>query len=320
MKKTKLKKSFKRLIYIIIVISLFLSIGIYSTIKIKKQKEYENTYEYKLITIGYNETDTKDIINTFKDKELEFLLNNEVNDNYLKLTKEKYFIYDKFYSYLDYLNNKNISLRDVIERVNTNTNNEYYSISYDTDISKNELMLVNKYYHLDENYTPLNLVTIPTTYAWGDYGSQKVTKDTYDAFLKLWNASHDNGFYLMVSSSYRTYQKQQEVYDAYRKSQGEDYADSIAARPGYSEHQTGYSLDIFEKGYVQKDFQNSDSYEWLKNNAHKYGFIERYPMDKEEITGYNFESWHYRYVGVDVATYIYNNNITFDEYYTYFVN
>ena len=69
----------------------------------------------------------------------------------------------------------------------------------------------------------------------------------------------------------------------------------------------------------QKTFPETESYKWLKENAHKYGFIQRYPEDKVDITGYNFESWHYRYVGVEAATYIYENNITFDEYYAYFV-
>lgn len=319
MKKLKIKKSVKKIFIVLIVFSLFLSIGIYSAIKIHKQKEYEKTNEYKLITLGYSENDTDKILNTFKEKEIEYILNNDVSNIYLNLTKEKYFIYDKFYDYIDYLHTSNKVLTEVIERVNTNTNKEYYTTTYSTDISKKELMLVNKYYYLDENYEPDNLVTISTTYAWGDAGSQKVTQDTYDAFINMWNASHEQGFYLMVSSSYRTYQKQQAVYDDYRKKQGQDYADSIAARPGHSEHQTGYSLDIFEKGYSQKTFQDSESYAWLQNNAYKYGFIERYTKDKEEITGYSFESWHYRYVGVEAATYIHDNHITFDEYYAYFV-
>ena len=124
----------------------------------------------------------------------------------------------------------------------------------------------------------------------------------------------------MVSSSYRTYEKQELVYNDYKNSRGTEYADSIAARPGYSEHQTGYTLDIFEKtNSNQKTFHESTTYLWLKDNAHNYGFILRYPEDKEDITGYSFESWHYRYVGKDIATYIYQNNITFDEYYAYYL-
>jgi len=180
-------------------------------------------------------------------------------------------------------------------------------------------MLVNKYNYLDKSYEPENLVTIPTTYSWGEYGKQKVTKETYDAFLNLWKASNSQGYYLMISSSYRNYDKQEAVYNEYKDTYGTEYADSIAARPGYSEHQTGYVIDMFEKGTTQKTFHETDSYKWLLDNAHKYGFILRYPEDKEEITGYSFESWHYRYVGKEIATYIYENNITFDEYYAYFV-
>jgi len=180
-------------------------------------------------------------------------------------------------------------------------------------------MLVNKYHYLDSSYAPDDLVTISTTYAWGTYGSQKVNKTTYDAFMKLWKASNNEGYYLMVSSSYRTHDKQDQVYKDYQDSKGTDYADSIAARPGHSEHQTGYTIDMFEKGSTQKTFHTTESYNWLINNAHKYGFILRYPEDKVEVTGYGFESWHYRYVGVEAATYIYKNKITFDEYYAYFV-
>lgn len=320
MKKRKVKKQIKKIFYIGIILVLFLSIGLYSTNKILKQKEYEKTSEYKLTNIGYNENEIKTILEKYDNEEINYILDNEKNSIYIDLVNEKYFIYDKFYDYIKLLdNNKDKSLTSIVEIVNTNTDKEYYSETYKTDISKKELMLVNKYYYLDENYTPDNLVTIPTTYAWGDLGSQKVTEDTYKAFLKLWEDSYENGYYLMVSSSYRTYNKQQLVYDDYKNSRGTEYADSIAARAGHSEHQTGYTIDMFLKGTTQKTFQDSDSYKWLLDNAHKYGFILRYPSDKEDITGYSFESWHYRYVGIETATYIYENNITFDEYYAYFV-
>ena len=110
------------------------------------------------------------------------------------------------------------------------------------------------------------------------------------------------------------------VYDGYKDSQGTTYADSIAARPGYSEHQTGLSLDIFSKeNTTTSNFKDSPAYNWLTENAHKYGFIQRYQKDTEDITGFKEEAWHWRYVGVDAATYIYEHNITFDEYYAYFI-
>lgn len=320
MAKLKLKKKVRNIFILSIFVVILLTIGLFTGIKINKQKKYEQTYEYKLITRGYNEDDVKTIIKNYKNKEINYILDNKENNIYLDLLKDKYFIYDNFYDYLNYYNgNKDKNIRNIIEVVNTNTNKEYYTNPVKTDISKKELMLVNKYNHLDNTYTPETLVTVPTTYAWGEYGSKKVTQDTYDAFLNLWNAGKEQNYYFMVSSAYRTYEHQEEVYNDYKKSRGEEYADKIAARPGFSEHQTGYSLDIFEKSTTQKNFHTTESYNWLKNNAHKYGFILRYPEDKEDITGYSFESWHYRYVGKEVATYIYENGITFDEYYAYFV-
>lgn len=320
MGKLKMKKDVKKYIYIAIIL-LFLSIGIYSGINIYKQKEYEKTNEYKLLEIGYNESDVKTILDKYKKEEVEYILSKDLNNIYLSLINSKYFIYSNFYEYLDYYqNNLDKQIKDIIEIVNTNRNNEYYENTTKTDISKKEKMLVNKYNYLEKDYEPENLVTIPTTYAWGDVGSQKVTQSTYDAFLNMWNDANKEGYYLMVSSSYRTYDKQELVYNNYKNSYGEEYADSIAARPGFSEHQTGYALDIFEKNSSnQKTFHESTAYAWLKDNSYKYGFILRYKENKEDITGYSFESWHYRYVGIDIAKYIYENDITFDEYYAYFL-
>jgi len=320
MKKLKIKNNVKKVFLLFVAVTLFLSFAIFNTIKIHKQKEYEKTYEYKLTNMGYTIEETKILLDNFKNKEIEYILANEKNDYYLSLLDEKYFIYENFYEYITYLqDNLDKPLTNIVEIVNTNTDAEYYSETYKTDISKDELMLVNKYHYLDSSYAPDDLVTISTTYAWGTYGSQKVNKTTYDAFMKLWKASNNEGYYLMVSSSYRTHDKQDQVYKDYQDSKGTDYADSIAARPGHSEHQTGYTIDMFEKGSTQKTFHTTESYNWLINNAHKYGFILRYPEDKVEVTGYGFESWHYRYVGVEAATYIYKNKITFDEYYAYFV-
>ena len=321
MGKRKIKKSVKRLFYISIILILFLTISIYSGIKIYKQKEYEKTYEYKLLQIGYSNEDVKIITSKYKNKEIDYILTNDNNNIYIDILKDKYFIYDNFYDYLEYYqNNLDKPIRNIVEIINTNTDKEYYTDILKTDASKEDLLLVNKYYSLESDYEPDNLVTISTTYSWGEYGSKKATEETYNAYLDMWNAAKENGYYLMVSSSYRNYDKQESVYNEYKEKGGTEYADSYAARPGHSEHETGLALDIFEKNNTrQETFHESDVYLWLKDNAHNYGFILRYPLDKENITGYSFESWHYRYVGKDIATYIYNNGITYDEYYAYFI-
>ena len=316
----KLKKGVKKIIIIVVICLVVLSLGIYSFIKIKNKLAYEKTNEYKLTTIGYDLNTAKELIKTYQNAEINYILKQGKSDVYSTLAKTDYFIYDNFYDYLDYYQSeKDLSIRTIVEKVNTNSNKEYYTETNPADITKKELLLVNKYNYLSEDYVPDNLVTISLDYSYGELGSQKVTKETYEAFLNLWNASHANGYYLIINSSYRNYTDQQKEYDYYVKPNGSTYADAIAAHPGYSEHQTGLSIDVFEKGTGQKDFASSPSYQWLKENAHKYGFIERYPEDKVDITGYSYESWHYRYVGVEAATYIYENNITFDEYYAYFV-
>ncbi len=318
MPKLKLKKNVQKILFISLFVIIVLIIGINVIKSNKKQKEYEQTYEYKLKNIGYNDDDIKTITSKYKNKEIDYILENKKDDVYLLLIKEKYFIYDKFYDYLNYIkSNPSLSFTKVVEKVNTKTNKDYYEDPIKTDTSKNYLMLVNKYYYLDKDYNP-ELVTVPLTYAYGTLGSQKVTKDTYDAFLSMWKSANEAGYKLIINSSYRTYEEQEKLYNSYLK-EGIDVADSKASRPGYSEHQTGYVVDITCNGASNKTFHETETYTWLLDNAYKFGFILRYPQDKVDITGNSYESWHYRYVGVDASTYIHDNNITFEEYYAYFV-
>ena len=322
MKRLKLKSNVKKygiIAITIIAVIIFISIGIYSYINIKNQKELEKTPEYKLKEIGYSEDDIKVITKFYKDKELNFFLENKKNDDYIGIISEKHFIKDYFNDYLAYLKEaRDTNYALAVEKVNTKTNKEYYTDPEVTDTSKNELMLVNKYYYLPDDYAP-ELVTIPLAYSFGELGSQKCTQDTYDAYLRLWSAAKEAGFYLMVNSSYRTRQKQEDIYNQYKNVQGTEYADDYAARPGYSEHETGYAINVTMNGYTDKTFKDTDVYPWLKDNAYKYGFVLRYPEGKEEITGFDAEAGHLRYVGVEASTYIYENNMTFDEYYAYFV-
>jgi LAS superfamily LD-carboxypeptidase LdcB len=133
-------------------------------------------------------------------------------------------------------------------------------------------------------------------------------------------AKNEKGYNIVISSSYREYADQKELYDRRKKDKGEKEADKFAARPGHSEHQLGLAIDLDLYGKTYEKFEDTEEYAWLLENCYKYGFILRYPKDKEDITGYSFESWHYRYVGKEVAKYIHENNITFDEYYEYYLN
>ena len=316
-KRFKVKKG---VYYVLIAIVLIICTSLFSVYKYKEYK-YKQTYTYKLLEHGYSEEQVNKLLDNFSEKDYEYFLNNEVNNIYLDIIDRKYYLKKNFYKYIEYMNNnKKLDLDTVIRNINIHLDNNFYEVEYNTDTSKDTSMLVNKFYLLGSDYEPSDLVTISQTYSWGDKGSQKVRKAAYDAFLEMWNAASNDGYYLMVSSSYRSYSEQEIVYENYKKNRGQKYADSIAARPGSSEHQTGLTLDIFSKTNSNKNtFKDTEVAEWLKDNSYRFGFILRYPEELVNVTGYNYESWHFRYVGKEIAKYIYENNISFEEYYAYFI-
>ena len=135
----------------------------------------------------------------------------------------------------------------------------------------------------------------------------------------MYNDAKEAGYGFKINSAYRSYEKQETLYNNYVAKDGEEQADTYSARPGYSEHQTGYAFDIRDYPYTNEDYSQTKSFTWVSENAYKYGFILRFPEDTEHITGYQYESWHYRYCGIDCSTYIHNHNITYEEYYEYFI-
>ena len=308
----------KKKILIFSIIGMVVVALIITSILVINHINYTKTYEYKFNKIGYNKEEVVVLKKELKDKQLDELLNHKYDKNITKLVKEKYFIFNKLDDYLKYYkDNKDKSLTDVVAIINTNTNNDFYTNTKETDVSKNELMLLNKYNYLTASYNPDDLEVFTNIYAYGE--NQSLRKDAYDAFIEMWNSANKDGYKLIVNSSYRSYDEQKKIYDDYSSWYGEEDADKKAARAGYSEHQTGLAVDIQSYCSQNKDFEECEEFTWLTNNAYKYGFILRYPKDKEYLTGYKYESWHYRYVGKKVSKYIHDNNITFDEYYAYFV-
>lgn len=313
-KRRKLKKNvaYGGIIVIVLIIGLI-------CFGVKKYKDYQytKTYEYKFLQKGWDEKQTQDILKLYKNN-LKDILKKDVNENIITLAKEKYFLYKNLDTYLEYIeNNEDKSLTDVVAIVNVHANNAWYELDIKTDTSLNERMLVNKFYHLDENYLPDDIVNVSNKYA---YDGNRLRQNAYDAFVDMWNAAMDNNIKLIINSSYREYEKQSSIYEDYKNWYGQTKADKQAARPGYSEHQTGLVVDVFSSdNQLTGTFKDSEGYKWLKENAYKYGYIERYPDGKEYLTGYEFESWHWRYVGKDAAKVIQNENITYDEYYAYYI-
>ena len=137
-----------------------------------------------------------------------------------------------------------------------------------------------------------------------------------DMFGAASKAGHD----LMIGSAYRSATTQEALFNSYVASAGFEEANMYSAHPGHSEHQTGLAVDISttsQQCYLSACFINTADGKWLSENAHAYGFTLRYPDGKESITGYNFEPWHYRYVGVDLATALYESDLTLDQAWPY---
>ena len=174
-------------------------------------------------------------------------------------------------------------------------------------------MLVNKTNTLDEFYIPNNLVDSLSKYK----NNILVEENALNAFRKMQKDALDYNYVIDIMSGYRTYNYQKNLYNNLVKNMGFNYALRAIAKPGCSEHQTGLAIDYCiyknDKCYIEHEIIDMVETKWIHDNAHKYGFILRYPKGKEEITGYNYEPWHLRYVG-DLAIYLYNNDLTLEEY------
>ena len=191
-----------------------------------------------------------------------------------------------------------------------NNNVQYINVA---KTSNYKYILVNKENRLNSDFKPNTLVKV-TRCSLGNFYLEEETATAYEYMcLNL----IDEGLNISINSAYRSYEEQEKLYDDYLKLYGKNYVNKYVAVPGYSEHQTGLALDL--ESLDCDIFKNSKEYRWIKNNAYKYGFILRYQEGKENITGYNAEEWHIRYVGRNAAEYIYKNNITFEEYYDLFI-
>ena len=260
------------------------------------------------------------VIPNMKSEDIIYIVNNNyIHDNYdnntLSLMKQEYYIDNNLDRYLAYqTENQTATGEDVIAYINSNVDLGFYENTESTDLSKGILMIANKHYTLGE-YVPENLVSIDSNYGKTGY----LVKEVYEALKKMFDDANAQGFSLKINSPYRSYTTQVTLYNNYVAKDGIKLADTYSARAGFSEHQTGLAADITSKNTNFDSFDTSNEFKWLQEHAHEYGFILRYPKGKEHLTGYMYESWHYRYIGIEAATYIKDHNITFEEYYAYFV-
>ena len=318
MSKRRIKLRLRNEAKIALVVLIILIIAIIYGVDKYKEYKYHQTYEYKLLEHNYSKDEVSVILNKLDDDYMNKLLETTYNENLVKFLNEKYFIKNNLDRYLEYFKKNNkLEISKVVALVNTNRDRELYEDPKPTDVSKDILMLVNKYNYLSEDYVPENLVKISSSYA---YAGNIVREDVLEAFIEMANVAREEDIVLIINSSYRSYQDQDEIWNYRKLLYGKDKADQFAARAGYSEHQSGLSIDIAQFNSKEEDFENTEGFKWLSDNAHKYGFILRFKKDAEDITGYEYESWHYRYVGVEAATKIHDENITYDEYYAYYID
>lgn len=290
----------KKWISMIIFSVCIMGLGIIGIWFAKDEKSKEDT------NLQGEETVIPSIYDTYNDEEMAFL--NE-------LMGIPYYDETKIERYLNYMNHETYSYEEIVRVVNTNNDLEYFVDATSASLEDDILILVNKYNKLSSDYVPSDLETISSNYSyWGDLRSE-----ANDAFLKMVTDAAKEDLKIINTSPYRSYDHQNRLYTNYVKQDGVEEADTYSARPGYSEHQTGLAVDVVTPTSTLGTFENTKEFTWMKENSYKYGFILRYGKGMQYITGYMYEPWHYRYVGIDAAKIIYEENLTFEEYYYYYV-
>ncbi len=190
------------------------------------------------------------------------------------------------------------------------------------DLDPNSITVyVNREHSLPKDYVPEDLVIPNILFDIPDNSERNhMRKEAADAIEELFAAALQDGYTLYGISGYRSYRRQKEIFLNNIIHKGKNHTLKYSAIPGTSEHQTGLVMDVSSKSVrcrLITSFANCDEGKWLARHSHEFGFIIRYPQDKTDITGYAYEPWHIRYVGKDLANYLYTNNLTLDEYYNY---
>lgn len=267
----------------------------------------------KLLELGYTVSDINNINDKISDEVVNSLYEHELIKDISSYLEFDYFKSDNLYRYIDYYYG---NYQEAVVHVNIGLDKDYYE---DVNVIKefSETVLANKYNQLDSSFEPKNLTKVSEKYSKNG-SNQYLSKVAQVAFEEMCAEALKEGKYILANSAYRSYADQQNIYNTYLNLYGQTYVNNYVATPGYSEHQTGLALDVAARDY--NIFETSPEFIWMKNNAYKYGFILRYPYSKQEMTGYKYEAWHYRYVGLEAAEYIQENNITYEEYYVMFLD
>ena len=286
-------------------------------IKDKNNKEHNYPISINIVDTTIPSIEYKDYLTTTLGKKIDLLENVVVTDNSnedIDISIEGDYSFDKVGTYKLYYVAKdssgNVCKKEFtleVEDSNMVDNNTDDIIEFTTSkgfsgITKNGVTYID------------GVLVVNKTYSLPDDYGNGLTSTTTNAFYKMQAASKLENLNIYLSSGFRSYSTQDRIYNNYVARDGKEAADTYSARPGYSEHQSGLAFDVNQ---INDTFNDSAEAKWLANNCYKYGFILRYPKGKEDITGYKYESWHFRYVGEELATKLYNNGdwITLEEYF-----
>ena len=333
----------KKLIINIIIV-LFISVVMY-IFMISRPKNIVIKVDGKIIEHKSNGSNVKEVID-----ELDIKLNEEDKVNYSldkKISNNQEIVINRVYStseeMIEEINFNEVVVKDykttigesrVISEGIRGENKKTYIVTYEDGKEINRILkseevikkpvdkiiaegifdensltvCVNKNRKISSDYEPEDLI-LPNVRAMNSKSSLYMRKEAALALENLFNAAEEQGLYLYATSGYRSYSTQKSIYNPYS---------GYSAPPGASEHQLGLAMDVTLSEYGSKlyvKFGQSEEGIWLRENAHKYGFVIRYLEGKEDITGYNYEPWHIRYLGEDLAKELYERGITLEEYY-----
>ena len=267
-----------------------------------------------LIEKGYTSEEINLILKNADNESLESFLKKDYIKDISKFLKYDFSVLANIDRYIAYQSKNNSDNEIVVLYVNIGLDKDFYE---DTNITNKFSydMLVNKYNGVSKDFIPDNLVDVPSNYG----NKEKLNDEALKSFIKMSDdCKSSTNYKLIIRSGYRDYQEQEKTYNSYLKTYGKKYTEDYVTHPGYSEHHTGLAVDI--KAESSDVFASSKESKWVLDNAYKYGYILRYKKSDEDITGIKYESWHYRYVGNEIATYIHDHEMTFEEYYVRFLN
>ena len=275
------------------------------------QESVRQHYAAELALAGYSYEETVFLLDTLPSYRFPVLLRYSYSPAIAEYVRQPHFTDTKLERYLSYGSKQTtLTPAEVVTQVNIGLDRTFYTSVQMSKEPDSLTVLVNKYHYLSSKFVP-QLVSMGSRYT--AYSGASMHPEAYEWFVRMVDDAAVEGLWLHSVSAYRSYSYQNTLYTRYVSNNGKKLADTFSARAGYSEHQTGLAVDI-NVASTSAHFENTPQYHWLSENAWKYGFILRYPQDKEHITGFRFEPWHYRYVGQEAAKAIRESGLTWEEY------